>query len=429
LWCILGYAVGFGIPLAAICFKYGVSAYPDMVKTMFAMTDTATDYKPASMLTGMFGDYVTGLYWLMFAAVCMATGWILLKVQATWFRRESADFDDNDTAGNDAPTGKMRAAALGCRSVYVALLLVLLRFYWGRGVFSFRYYEYSSIYYPAVLLLSVGILMAVVCLVQKKTRAEQKVLALLVLVQIFVTPLGSNNDLYPIINNLFLVLPFMLWMACDWRQAPDVDGGTHGSAKLSFVWKAPFAILVAFVCVQSIGFHMNFVFQDGMQGEERTVCISTPAKAARVYTGEDNGEMLQEMAAFVETEELAGRALITYGELPGLGYLLDMPPALSTFWCDLDSYRMVEYERDMAQLENAIAQDGTGAAPVIILSSETAAYLSEDADAMNWFGVDQDAFAVDEKLQILGAFMTKYNYQEQFANGRYAVYECVTDAD
>jgi hypothetical protein len=83
----------------------------------------------------------------------------------------------------------------------------------------------------------------------------------------------------------------------------------------------------------------------------------------------------------------------------------------------------------MAQLENVIAQDGTGAAPVIILSSETAAYLSEDADAMNWFGVDRDAFAADEKLQILGAFMVKYGYREEFANGRYAVYECVTDAD
>jgi hypothetical protein len=46
---------------------------------------------------------------------------------------------------------------------------------------------------------------------------------------------------------------------------------------------------------------------------------------------------------------------------------------------------------------------------------------------MNWFGVDRDALAADEKLQILGAFMTKYEYQEQFANGRYAVYECVTE--
>jgi hypothetical protein len=306
-----------------------------------------------------------------------------------------------------------RVATLLCRLAYVAILLVLLRFYWGRGVFSFRYYEYSSIYYPAVLLLLAGILMAVVCLFQKKARTEQKVLAMIVLVQIFVTPLGSNNALYPIINNLFLVLPFMLWMAY--------------SVKSSFVWQAPFAVLVAFVCVQSVGFHMNFIFQDGVQGEKRTVCVDTPVKAAHVYTAEENGAMLEELAAFADTEGLTGRAILTYGDLPGLGYLLDMPPALSTFWCDLDSYRMVEYEQDMAKLENAIAQDGVDAAPVIILSSPTAAYLSEDADAMNWFDVDRETLAADEKLQILGVFMTKYEYQEQFANGRYAVYECVTE--
>jgi hypothetical protein len=385
-----------------------------MVKTMFAMTDTAVDYKPTSMLTGMFGDYAVGLYWLLFAAVCMAAGFALWKMQEKFSRTK-------------------RAATLLCRLAYVAILLVLLRFYWGRGVFSFRYYEYSSIYYPAVLLLLAGILMAVVCLVQKKARTEQKVLALLVLVQIFVTPLGSNNALYPIINNLFLVIPFMLWMAGEWRQAggkqpADVDIAAAGrNAAFAFVWQAPFAVLVAFVCVQSVGFHMNFSFRDGVQGEKRTVCIDTPAKAAHVCTGEDNGEMLEELAAFAETEGLTGSAILTYGDLPGLGYLLDMPPALSTFWCDLDSYRMVEYEQDMTQLESAIVQDGTGAAPVIILSSETAAYLSEDADAMNWFGVDRDTLAADEKLQILGAFMTKYEYQEQFANGRYAVYECVTE--
>ena len=140
-----------------------------------------------------------------------------------------------------------------------------------------------------------------------------------VLVQIFVTPLGSNNNLYPIINNLFLVIPFLLWIACDWFLT-DREQTAFG-----FAWKAPLAMLLLFVFVQGIGFHQNFVFQDGMQGERRTMCITAPAKAANVYTGQDNGELLQELAVFVEKENLNGRDLITYGELPGMGYLLDMP--------------------------------------------------------------------------------------------------------
>ena len=53
LWCILGYVLGFGIPLIAICIKYGIDAYPAMVQTMFAMTEKAVDYKPVSMVTGI----------------------------------------------------------------------------------------------------------------------------------------------------------------------------------------------------------------------------------------------------------------------------------------------------------------------------------------------------------------------------------------
>lgn len=398
LWCVLGYIIGFGIPFIAICIKYGVNAYPSMVQTMFAMTEKAADYKPASMITGMFGDYFTGLYWLFFAGVCIVAGWLLLKVQQKLF------------SGNGI-------IGILCRFVYVMVLLVLLRFYWGRGMFHFRYYEpYGSIYYPTVLLLLAAVAASVYCLLRKQICTGQKILAAIVLVQIFVTPLGSNNDLYPIINNLFLVIPFLLWVV---RGRVRTD---NKQTAWGFAWETPFVILCLFVLIQSIGFHWNFVFQDGVQGEGRTMCVSSPAKAANVYTGQDNGELLQELAEYAQTEELTGREVISYGELPGLGYLLDMPSALSTFWPDLDSYRMVEYERDMAQIEAEMEETGGESAPVIILASPVAAYLSEDADAVNWFGADREALDADEKLQILNTFMKRYEYQETFCNARYAVY-------
>ncbi len=394
LWCLLGYAVGFGIPLAAICVRYGAEAYPSMVQTLFAMTEQAEDYQPASMVTGMLGDYLTGIYWLLFAGLGMAVGWVLMKARQTFF-----------------PDKKAFRILYG--AVYGAVWLALLRFYWGRGMFSFRYYEYSSMYYPTVLLLLLAICLAVSCLLCGQACKEKKLLAAIVLVQILVTPLGSNNALYPIINNLFLAVPFVLWVVYDWFRT---------GADKGWVWKAPCVLLCLFVLVQSIGFHRTFVFQDGIQGESRTMCVTAPRKAASVYTSQENGELLQELAEYAEAEELAGRAVILYGDLPGLGYLLDMPPALSTFWPDLDSYRMAEYEEDMARLEETMAQKGGEAAPVIILASPVAAYLSEDADAVNWFGADREAMEKDEKLRLLDAFMKRYGYQEQFCNARYAVY-------
>lgn len=383
LWCMAGYAVGFGIPLAAICVKYGIGVYPAMVQTMFAMTEKATDYKPTAMLSGMLGDYATGLYWMIFAVICMAGGLVLFTLLRKLF------------------PGKKGAAVLG-GAVYTAVLLVLLRFYWGRGVFHFLYYDFGSIYYPAVLFLLVAIYMAVYCLCRKGVRPEQKILAVLVLVQILVTPLGGNNQLYPIINNLFIAAPFVLWVAYD-RLAGD--------------WKLtaglPFCLLVVFLLVQSVGFHLHFSFQDGRNGEARDTVLTEPVKAAGIYTNQDNAAWLAELAEYVRQAQLTGREVILYGEVPGLGYLLDMPPALSTFWPDLDSYRMVEYERDMALLEEP---------PVVIVSSAVAAYLNEDADGMNWFGVDREKLDQDEKLQLLEAYMQAHSYQEGFGNARYAVY-------
>lgn len=417
-WCLLGYMIGFGLPFAAICIRYGVSAYPDMVYTMFAMTEQAVDYKPTSMLTGMFGDYGKGLYWLLFAGICAAAAGF-----AFWARERLYE------------TGRAthRITGVIIKAAYVLFLLVLLRFYWGRGMFHFRYYQYGngSIYYPAVLLLLATIAAAVLCLIGKKVRAEQKILAAFVLLQIFLTPLGSNNDLYPIINNLFLAAPFLLWVVsdrvlassavrCEKEEEKADAGQPRNGAVYEFVWLMPMTILILFVTVQSIGSHTHFVFQDGIYGEPRDMRVEMPEKAAGVYTNLENGTLLGELAVFTREEELTSRELITYGELPGLSYLLDMPPALSTGWPDLTSYRMTEYKRDLADLEMEI---GAGKeAPVIIVSSSVAAYWSDDGEAINWFGVDIEKMAKDDKLRVLGEWVRDYGYTERFANARYVVY-------
>lgn len=450
LWCILGYVIGFGMPFGVICIRYGTGAYPSMVMNLFAMTEKATDYKPSSMVAGMFGDYFKGLHWLIFAGICMLGGWVLFVLQ----RKVFAD---------------KRWAVIFCKVIYGAVLLVLLRFYWGRGVFNFQYYEDGSVYYPAVLLLIVTVLMAVLCLCKKRMPGECKIMAVLVLVQILVTPLGSNNYLYPIINNMFVAVPFALWIGYLWdrkqqaegmatengviekgqiegavteegvteerqaegatteecitekRQVKDVATEEDVTEKRAVdwfgayrtVWIMPFCMLVIFVLVQSVGFHLHFSFRDGVEGEKRDTTVSAPVKAAGVYTTKDNAAWLSELAEYTDSVGLAGKEVILYGEIPGLGYFLDMPPALSTFWPDLDSYRMVEYERDM---------DGLESPPVIITSSPIAAWLNEDADGMNWFGVDQEKLNADEKLQILSQYMEERGYQESFGNGRYVVY-------
>lgn len=388
--CLIGYLAGFGIPLLTICIKYGVHAYPDMIKDLFAMTDKATDYKPTSMLEGMFGDYADGLIWMAFAVLCIIFLYVVYRVKMKIM-----------------PHGGLRLYQLLC----VFTGLVLVRFYWGRGMFDLRYYWYSSIFWWAVLFLLMAAVCAVSLLIDKRRRAEDKIMALLILLQMFVTPLGGNNKLYPIINNLFLAAPFTIWVCSGWFAA--------GKKEIHFSWKCICVIFGMMLMVQSLGFHTQFVFQDGIWGEKRDTLAADIPKAAGIYTNKENEKMLSELVKYAKEEGLTGREVILYGEIPGISYLLDMPAAISTSWPDLDSYRLERFYQDMETVTDNMETER----PIVIVSSAIAAYKGEDAEAYEWFGVDTEGYDADEKLAALLTFLDAYGYEETFCNMRYAVYQ------
>lgn len=422
LRCLAGYAAGFAVPFVMICVQYGIGAYPAMVDTMFAMTDQATDYKPASMVTGMLGDYGRGLYWLVFAAVCMAGSYAvcgLCHVLAA--RRRQGREPQKD--GGKCYVG---AAALVCLCAWA----VLIRFYWGRGMFHFRYWhhDYRSIYWWAVFFLLAGIAGALWLLADRQSPAQDKTLALIVLLQIFLTPFGSNNRLMPIINNLFLAAPFTLWCGQRlWRRAKEgprgetaqTPGERIGRRLLCLPWQTMLAVFGFMLCIQSVGFHCIFVFGDGVWGEKRDTAATEPEKVRGIYTSLENAACLEQLSLYIKEEGQAGRRAILYGEIPGISYLLDLPCAISTAWPDLDSYRTDTFRRELADAGARMDEER----PVVIVSSGVAAYYDEDAEAFARFDVDPAAYDADPKLQLLRQFLAKYGYEETFVNARYAVYE------
>ncbi len=404
--CLLGYLAGFGVPYISICVRYGVSAYPEMVMNMFAMTEKATDYKPTAMLTGMFGGYLEGMKWLLLAGLCLGGLYVLYFIKEYVWKK-----------------GILRRTEKAFCILCIAVCLVLIRFYWGRGMFHFRYYayDYGSIYQWAALFLLAAVFCAFMVLagaVGSRRGPEDKVLALIVLIQIFVTPLGSNNKLFPIINNLFLAAPFTLWIGREFFVST-------GGKNVHVPWKCMTAVFCLMVLIQSVGFHMQFVFLDGIWGEKRDTIVTGFPKTEGIYTNKENAETFMDLAEFAKERNFAGREVILYGEVPGLSYFLDMPTAISTSWPDLDSFRPVQFERDMEKVEQKMAegQGGKQDRPVVIVSSAIAAYRGEDAKAYEWFGVDPQKYDGDEKLAMLLRFLEDYGYEETFCNMRYAVYE------
>ena len=103
--------------------------------------------------------------------------------------------------------------------------------------------------------------------------------------------------------------------------------------------------------------------------------------------------------------------MILYGDIPALAYLLDMEPAVSSTWADLDSYGLDMFQEQLDRLSAQCGRaDGAGAFPVIIFGrSETERLTAADGFAY-------------EKLMAVREFMETNHYAESFKNGGYLVY-------
>ncbi len=412
LLCIIGYVAGFGIPYIAICIKYGFGSYSDMVMTMFGMTDSAKDYKADAMALRMLGDYLTALYWLGFMAACLLLIYALRLMQRSY--------------APDILKGHERKVYLVITALATA---VIIRFYWGRGVFSFRYYEYGSMYYWAAFFVVISVVCYVLVFIKIKrkeklkpfnqdsridgpTSFDDKVIACALLAEVFITPLGSNNGFFPIVNNLFLIAPFTFYLVYKW-----VIRTKHMEA--SYPLKTVAAMFAAMLLVQSFGFHFGFIYNDGDDGSARSAKIELESKAKGIHTSEKNASEYENILNYAEAGGLIGRKVILYDEIPGLSYYLDMPPAISTSWPDLKSYPYDRFVSDMADVESNMADDR----PVVIVSSEIAAYLSGDDKACEWYGIDKTAYDGDRKVQLLQEFVDEYGYAVTYGSEKFTVYE------
>ena len=280
LLCIGGYLVGLLVPIAVICARYGVMSYPQMISSLFGMTDNATDYKPTSMVMAMFGDYIQYSVWLLLFLGYMIVGMLVIWGINRFLRDEIKNKITNVF-----------------KTFYTAALLVVLRFCYGRGMFDFDYSSYFSMYKWVTVYLLLVIFLCIWCLLHKSSNMERKLWSVFLLVTILITPLGSNNGLYPIINNLFLVAPISLLLLLEvFAQSRKSAYGLPLRITLSFV--------LVCVAVQSILFGIGFVFHDaGVQTDAVRVQLKCSQVADGLTTTSDKEASLEELDQFLYENE------------------------------------------------------------------------------------------------------------------------------
>lgn len=412
LWCMLGYFLSVGVLMGIILLTYGTHAYGDMISSLFSMTDSAASYKPQEMLLAIIREYVNGLKWpagmMLYALVMTGVFWIA-KDRFLWIKR----------------------------GVTVLGILVLFRWYYAKGMFNVNYNTYPSIFQWATCFLIVTICVWAAVLLHRKVEPEQKLLYGMLLLVIDITPIGSNNNLFPIMNNLFLVAPVSIYslyhIVKKLRKCP---GG--------FPVQAMLTAMVLAVLVQSIGFGTTFSFRGAREGEKRDTKIEKNDILKGMITNAEKAEAIEELTLYWENREqeaLTGDTrndenseanndkLLLFGHIPGVSYFLNTPCAIPHSWPDLASYAYSTFEEDMEKLKERI-QGGSEDKPVVIVSYGVDAVLRDDANAMEWYenhiesGEEPlELMQESKKLTYLKEYLQEFEYRKTFENKRFVVYE------
>ncbi|MBQ6589089.1 MAG: hypothetical protein IJI01_10465 [Butyrivibrio sp.] len=367
--CILGYLVGMGMPYIIISVIHGPTAYFDMIASLFGMTETALDYSSGGMLGLILSGYTSAASAMIVLIPCLMAGFVMFLLQEdrfVWIKK-----------------------LLFCLG-----LLVLVRYYFAKGVFTRNYFYYDSIFKAAMMFVIIALILAIVGSTGFLNGSKQEQsLAFAVLMIVLITPLGSNNYTYPVINNLYIVAPITLWLMRRLMQR-------LGEREYNFAWQSMITMVIIVVIVQGILFHCNFAFVDGADGQKRDTVSTTIHKAKGMVSTKGNIETLEELAVVVEDAREIDNRVILFGGVPGLAYLFDLEPAIGTVWPDLDSYETERF--DSALMELSVSENPT---PMIIIGKDM-----------------QDYANIDAKYDILLDYIDNHDYNSVFESERFIVF-------
>ena len=372
-YCVLGYVLGFGSIFAYICVRYGFAAYVEGIRAILSMPGEASDYSLKAMILGQLTDYLHNAKWILESAAVIGIGcvlFLLLKGRFLCWKR----------------------------GLYVILNLALFYVFYRNKVFTFRYYDYSSIQNIGIVFLLMAILLGGYAAFFGGKNYLLRFWGACSVIVIGITPLGSNNRLLSAENNLFVVTPFVFY--CIYTL--------FGRSKQEYSEKAavllePLRIslvsLAALTAVQGILFGATFVFRDGIYGEKRTEKVTEIPALVGMYTQPAVAGQLKGLNAYLEAEGLKSREVILYHNVPGLSFLLELTPAMSSTWPDLRSFATEKFQRELAEISEGCE---AGNRPMVIIGA--------------------DAPTDQPKMEMLLIFLEEENYREDFSNELCTVY-------
>ena len=422
LWCLLGYLAALAVLLLTIHIKYGIGSYVDGIQRLFAMTDTAADYKAASMLKGMILIYVSNMYWVIRIAAVAVGGMVLFVAVGL--------LEDRFPGSKAIRTiGTVLGVLIGAALLGWLYRSNLIQYFYPEGVgkeytgfTSLLFYSYDSMLRPGILFLMLTMFISLIRIFHPNCAKEERLISGMVLLVVLLTSIGSNNGIYPSLNNLFLAGPYTLWQCRNFMR--DVGEKRIRKIRLSaFPVKCVLAAFLAMCFFQFSMFGAMFVFAEGTGVQRADSYVEDNTVLRDIRMSEDKARWLTELGRYVQEEELQGNEVILYGRIPALSYYLQMPSVFNP-WSDLNSYSVEQMALELDRAALAMEQDGAYR-PVIMIEKDYFAYLTGGTGALEELGLGEartGEIAQDEKWALLSEFMERQGYEQDFCNEKFAVF-------
>lgn len=431
LWCLAGYAGALVVLLNYIHIRYGISEYIAGIRRLFAMTENASDYKALSMIRGSLDRYVENLYWVGRLGVIVLGGMVLFalagRLEAILGKchGKAAVASTAISAGNpEWRSGGMAGFIhVGVRILWIGVSVATLWWLYTRKFCSLFFYSYDPIYRPGTIFMMLAMLIGVVRIFQRECPREEKLISGMLILILLLTSIGSNNGVYPSMNNLFLAAPYTMWES--WRFLVHVrDRKTkNGWCLSSFPVKGILTAFLALCLFQFGGFGIHFTFAEGTGIQDADTVIENNNVLKNIKMNPERAKWLEELSAYINENTMQGKEVILYGGIPALSYYLQMPSAFNP-WSDLDSYSAEVMEAALAQIKGNVTEKGEER-PVIILENLYALDVEGGSKALETFGVPEDKrrkMEEDRKWKMLTTFMDDLGYEQGFRNEKFAVY-------
>lgn len=387
LYCMLGYIISLGVMFLYIHLRYGMEMYIDGISRLFSMTEDASDYKAASMIYTIVYTYLENMYWvvrILLVVIVLTVG--LFLVQRLLSKERNLHSGDSGSF-----LFKLLSAAV---CVIISAAVVVWLYY--RSFCSLEFTNYGAIIRPGILFLMLTMLMAVICIFNRKRSRGEWLIAGIVFLTVILTSIGSNNGVYPSINNLFIAAPFTFNEIYLFIKHKD------------FRLLGAKTVIVGFLLIfmfQSVGFGAGFVFVEATGATDVGETVENNQCLKGIRMSKERARWMSELSAYVNEADLRGEEVVLYGYIPSLSFYLDMPSAFNP-WSDLKSYSYDEFNKNISRLQDY---------PVIIIEDRYAKYIEGD-DSVKDLGEDR-------KWLRLVEYIRDNDYSISFRNDKFAVLE------